>query len=62
MTNKKAERRNFLHKQLGNVFIEKEDCRRSFTDFTVITSRGDRRMYRVYGNRMDEDMRMELFL
>lgn len=62
MTNPRAERRNFLHKELGAVRIEKEDVKKRFTDFTVKTVRGDSRTYRVYGSRCDESMRIELFV
>ena len=62
MTNARAERRNFLHEELGNVRIEKEDVKKFYTDFTVRTSRGDTATYRVYGNRKYEDLKIELFV
>lgn len=62
MTNPRAERRNFLHKEIGVCRIKKEDVKPWFTDFTVETSRGDTRTYRVYGSRCNESMRIELFV
>ena len=54
MTNPRAERRNFLHEELGNVRIVKEDVHKLYTDFTIANNYGDTRTYRVYGNRMTD--------
>lgn len=58
MTNKRAERRNYLHSELGDIRILKEDCKDKHTDFMIQTKQGDTCWYRVSGMR-SYDMSIE---
>ena len=62
MTNKRAERRERLYRELGSeIRIIREDVHKHYTDFRIQDRHNFTKDYRIYGT-CEENFRIELFI